>query len=34
VIKEESGKQFDPELMTLFLNNLDEFIKIKEKFED
>ncbi len=29
--KEESGKQFDPDLMRLFLDNLDEFVEIRNK---
>jgi PAS domain S-box-containing protein len=32
--KEQRGKHFDPKLVDLFLNNLEEFIKIKEKYED
>jgi len=34
IMKEDSGKHFDPLLITLFLNNLDEFLKIKEKYKD
>lgn len=34
LFENESGKQFDPELTTLFLNNIDDFIEIKEKYED
>lgn len=34
LFKEERGQHFDPILVDLFLNNLDEFLKIKEKFPD
>ena len=34
LIKEERGKQFDPNLTDLFLNNIDEFLKIRDKFSD
>ncbi len=34
LFEEESGKQFDHELTQLFLANIDEFMLIKEKFED
>ena len=34
LFKEESGKHFDPELVTLFLNNLDTFLAIRDKFKD
>ena len=34
LFKEESGKHFDPKLVTLFLNNLDKFLEIKNKFKD
>jgi response regulator RpfG family c-di-GMP phosphodiesterase len=30
----ESGKHFDPKLVTLFLDNLDKFLEIKEKYKD
>ena len=30
----EMGEQFDPKLVTLFLDNIHEFIKIKNQFED
>ncbi|MGB6019971.1 MAG: HD domain-containing phosphohydrolase, partial [Sulfurimonadaceae bacterium] len=33
-LKEQSGKQFDPELIELFLNHLDQFLEIKSKFKD
>ncbi|WP_457747096.1 HD domain-containing phosphohydrolase [Sulfurimonas sp.] len=32
--KNESAKHFDPKLVTLFLDNLDEFLLIKEEFKD
>ncbi|MDY0233101.1 MAG: response regulator [Sulfurimonas sp.] len=34
IMKKDSGTHFDPLLITLFLNNLDEFLKIKEKYLD
>ena len=34
IMKEGKGTQFDPELLELFLNNIEEFIKIKEQFPD
>lgn len=34
LFKEERGKHFDPALVDLFLNNLDEFLKIREMFPD
>ncbi|MCK9491592.1 MAG: response regulator [Sulfurimonas sp.] len=34
IMKQDSGTHFDPLLITLFLNNLDEFLKIKEKYRD
>jgi len=34
LFREESGKQFDPRIMQLFLNNIDKFMEIKNKFED
>ena len=34
LFKEERGKHFDPVLVDLFLNNLDDFLKIREKFPD
>jgi len=33
-IRSESGKQFDPILVELFLLNIDKFMEIKVKFED
>ena len=32
--KHERGKQFDPELIDVFLENLDGFLQIKEQYED
>jgi len=32
LLKEESGKHFDPNLVDLFINNLDDFLKIKDYF--
>ena len=34
LFREESGKHFDPKLVTLFLENLDNFLKIRDKFQD
>jgi len=34
LFKEESGKHFDPVLIDLFFDNLDEFLKIRETFKD
>lgn len=31
--KEEKGKHFDPELVDIFFNNLDEFLEIREKYK-
>ncbi len=32
--KEERGKQFDPNLVDIFFENLDEFLSIRERFKD
>jgi len=34
LFKEESGKQFDPKLTQLLLDNIDDFVEIKNRFED
>jgi len=34
LFKEESGKHFDPKLIQLFLDNLNIFLNIQEKFKD
>ncbi len=34
LFKEEKGKHFDPNLIELFLVNLDKFLKIRENFQD
>jgi len=34
LFKAESGKHFDPQLIKLFLDNLDTFLKIRDKFKD
>jgi len=34
LFKEQSGKHFDPELVTLFLENLETFTAIRNKFKD
>ncbi len=33
-IKEEKAKQFDPELVDIFFDNLDKFLKIQKQYED
>ncbi len=34
LIREESGKHFDPELVDLFFKNLDKVLEVREKFKD
>ena len=34
LFKEERGKHFDPQIVTLFLDNLDIFLKIRDTFKD
>ncbi len=34
LFEEEKGKHFDPKLVDLFLNNLDKFLLIRDKFQD
>ena len=34
LFKEESGKQFDPKLVDIFFENLDQFLKIRDRFTD
>ena len=34
LFNEEKGKHFDPNLIDVFMNNLDEILEIKEKFKD
>ena len=34
LFKEQSGKHFDPTLVDIFLNNLDEFLEIRDKYKD
>jgi len=34
LFKEESGKHFDPKLVKLFMDNLDRFLEIRDKFKD
>ncbi|MDD5717981.1 MAG: PAS domain S-box protein [Sulfuricurvum sp.] len=34
LFKEERGKHFDPQLVDLFFDNLDEFLKIRDEFLD
>jgi len=34
LFKEERGKQFDPILVDLFLNNIDDFLAVRDNFQD
>ena len=34
IMKEESGTHFDPSLLNLFLDNLEQFLEIKEQYKD
>jgi len=34
LFKEERGKQFDPQLVDIFFNHLDEFLEIRRRFKD
>jgi response regulator RpfG family c-di-GMP phosphodiesterase len=34
LLKEERGKHFDPKLIDIFFDNLDEFLSIRETFKD
>ena len=34
LFKEERGKHFDPKIVDLFLQNIDSFVKIRDKFKD
>ena len=34
LFREERGKHFDPKLIDLFLNNIDKFLKIRDKHKD
>ena len=34
IMKNDAGTHFDPQLVELFLNNIDKFLKIKEIFKD
>ena len=34
LFKEERGKQFDPQLIDLFIDNLDRFLEIRDRFAD
>jgi len=34
LIKQERGKHFDPKLVDLFFENLDDFLSVREKFTD
>jgi len=34
LFKEESGKQFDPTLIEIFFNHLDDFLKVRDKFKE
>ena len=34
LFNEEKGKHFDPRLIDIFMDNLDEFLQIKDTFRD
>lgn len=34
LFNEEKGKHFDPKLIDVFMNNLDDFLEIREKYKD
>jgi response regulator RpfG family c-di-GMP phosphodiesterase len=34
LFKEEKGKQFDPKLVDIFFEHLDEFLAIRDRFQD
>lgn len=34
LFEKESGKHFDPKLVTLFMDNLDNFLQIRDKYND
>ncbi len=34
LFKDEKGKHFDPKLVDIFLNNIDKFLEIRERFKD
>ena len=34
IMKKDAGTHFDPSLINLFLNNLDKFLEIKDKYKD
>ena len=34
LFEEEKGKHFDPQIIDLFLNHLDEFLEIRDKYKD
>ncbi len=34
LIKEERGRQFDPDLVDIFMDNLDELLKIRKEYKD
>ncbi len=34
LLKEERGKHFDPKLIDIFFDNIDEFLKVREQFKD
>lgn len=34
ILQEKQGTHLDPELVTIFLNNLDEFVAIQQRFKD
>ena len=34
MFKEERGKHFDPNLVDIFFDNLDQFLEIRDRFKD
>jgi len=34
LIKREKGIMFDPQLVDIFFDNLDEFLEIRDKYKD
>jgi len=34
LLREESGKHFDPKLIDIFFDHMDDFLKIRERFSD
>ena len=34
LFRQESGKHFDPELVTLFIKNIDKFLVVRDQYKD